>query len=84
MFKVDKNSLEIIYFSFIRSKIEYGSILYMNAANIDLAKINKIHNEAIRITVGATKRCNLRLMCEEVNWHNPSCRRNIQALTLCF
>ena len=54
MFKVDKNSLEIIYFSFLRSKIEYGSILYTNANSLDLAKINKIHNEAIRITTGAT------------------------------
>ena len=47
MFKVDQISLEIIYFSVICFKIEYGSILFINKNSLDLAKINKIHNEDI-------------------------------------
>ncbi|XP_050534883.1 uncharacterized protein LOC126901957 [Daktulosphaira vitifoliae] len=49
----DKNSLLLIYKALILSRIEYGSIIYNSAQSNTKQILNPIHNQAIRLAIGA-------------------------------
>ena len=49
----DRTSLIRIYRSVIRSKLDYGSMIYHSAKDNILKKLDPIHNTAIRICTGA-------------------------------
>ncbi|CAI6345322.1 unnamed protein product [Macrosiphum euphorbiae] len=49
----EKNSLLTIYKSLILSKIDYGSLIYYSANSNILRTIDPIHNEGIRLSIGA-------------------------------
>ena len=51
----DRKTLLIIYKSFIRSKIDYGSVAFGSACNTILNKLEVVQNTALRISVGALK-----------------------------
>ena len=51
--KLDKCSLETIYFSFILPTLDYGDILFAGTYNSDLCKLDRIHITATRIVTGA-------------------------------
>ena len=80
MYKVDRESLETIYTSFIRPCLEYGNVLFTNANEYDLAKLDTVQLEALRITVGATARCNLENLYNECTWPSLSDRRSRHCL----
>lgn len=48
----DKHLQLMTYKAIIRSKIDYGSILYDSASKKDLQKLDVIHNKALRISTG--------------------------------
>ena len=54
-FKLDRKSLETIYTAFIRPLIEYGDIIWDNCSQYQKDELDKIQNEAARITIGATR-----------------------------
>ena len=83
-FKINRKSLEIFYFSFIRSVMEYGDVLFAGASAKDLEKINKIELEAMRVVTGTTYRCSSALLKLECGWENISQRRNNHVLILLF
>lgn len=49
----DERSLLKIYKALIRSKLDYGCIVYMSASKTDLGSLNAIHNMALRFCLGA-------------------------------
>lgn len=49
----EKNSLLLLYKALILSKIEYGSIIYDSAKSNIKQILNPIHNQAIRLAIGA-------------------------------
>ncbi len=51
----DKKALLMVYKALILSKIDYGCILYHNAAKSILAKLDVIQNTALKIATGAYK-----------------------------
>ena len=83
-FKLDKQSLETIYFSFIRSGMEYGDMLWTGTYENDLAKLDRIEIEALRIITGATARSNVNLTYSEVNWHPLRERRVNHSLIMMY
>ena len=84
MFKLDRHSLETIYLSFIRPCLEYGDVLLTNASDVDLAKLDSVQKEALRIVVGATARCNTELLNDEMDWPSLADRRMQHSLLLMF
>ena len=84
MHKIDRRSLESIYMSFIIPCLEYGDVLLTNANENDLAKLDSIQTEAMRITVGATARCNINLLYEECKWPCLTDRRMHHCLTMMY
>ena len=51
----DRKTLLTIYRTFVRSKLEYGSVAYGSACKTLLNKLEVIQNTALRISVGALK-----------------------------
>lgn len=50
-----RQMLRRVYVAYIRSKMEYGSVLYINVKPSLLKKLNLIQNEAMRCILGARK-----------------------------
>ena len=53
-FELDRNSLEIIYFTFIRPLLEYANVVWDNCTQYDILELDKIQNEAAGIVTGTT------------------------------
>jgi len=68
--------LIIFYKSFIRSKIDYGSILYGSASNVQLQKIEIIQNKCLRYIIGALKSTPISALCAETGIAPLQFRRN--------
>jgi hypothetical protein len=51
----DQETSLMIYRSLIRSRLDYGSIVYQSASNTTLGTVNSIANEALRIATGVFK-----------------------------
>ena len=47
------NTLLLTYRTIVRTKIDYGSIVYNSASHQTLKKLDPLHHHAIRIAVGA-------------------------------
>ena len=54
-FKLSRQALETIYFSFIRPTIEYGDIVWDNCTLAQEKDLEKIQIEEARIVTGSTK-----------------------------
>ena len=54
-YKLDRNSLQTIYFTFIKPVLEYGDVVWDNMYQYQKDELNKIQNEAARIVTGSTK-----------------------------
>ena len=54
-FLLDRDSLQIIYVSFIRPILEYADIVWDNCTQYELNALEKIQIEAARIVTGTTK-----------------------------
>ena len=53
-FTLDRKSLEIIYFSFIRPSLEYANVLWAGAHDVETQKLNNLEIEAMRCVTKQT------------------------------
>ena len=49
----DRNTLLILYRAIVRSKLDYGCMVYCTASNTDLWQLDSIHNSGLRLALGA-------------------------------
>ena len=75
-FKLDRRSLQTIYFSFIRPLLEYADVVWNNCAQYESNELGKIQNEAARIVTGATKLVSINSLLLETGWETLFSRRN--------
>ena len=80
-FQLDRRSLQIMYFSYIRPILEYGDIIWDNCFNYEKEEIEKIQIEAGRIVTGATKSCSSAKILHETGWETLETRRRKHRLT---
>ena len=83
-FILDRKSLEIINTSFIRPVLEYGDTIWDNCTLYEKRELDKIQNEAARITTGATALVSIQALYDEVGWETLQTRRTNHKLSLCF
>ena len=83
-FELDRKSLEIIYTSFIRPLLEYGSGIWDNCTVLEKQNIEKIQLEAARIVTGTTKLVSFQSLYDETGWETFEVRRKKQKLTLFY
>ena len=67
-YKVDKESLEKIYFSFIRPKLEYGSFIWDNCQIGEKEELEKFQMSIARTVTGARKGTSHDLILNELSW----------------
>ena len=79
-FKLDRNSLERFYLSFVLPILEYGDIVWSGACDHDLDKLDKVHVRAMRLITGATERSHTHILYEDLGWHKLSTGRLIHRL----
>ena len=53
--QLDRLSLQTIYFSFIRTDLEYGDVIWNNLLQGLKVQLDKVQNEAARTVTGCTK-----------------------------
>ena len=74
-FKLDRRSLQTIYFSFIRPLLEYADVVWDNCTQYEVNDLEKIQNEAARIVSGATRLVSINSLSLETGWESLSSRR---------
>ena len=83
-FKLDRKSLETIYLTFIRPLLEYGDVIWDNCTQYEKNELDKIQNEAARITTGTTKLVSLDNLYKEGGWQTLHRRRQDHKITLFY
>ena len=83
-FKLDRNSLERMYFSFVQPVLEYSRTVWDYCSNEDKKYIESIQIEAMRIVTGATKLCTIAKLYEDTRWETLQVRRNRQKLIIFY
>ena len=83
-FKLDRKSLQIIYFTFIRPILEYADVVWNNCTQYEVNELEKIQNEAARIVTGATKLVSIDSLSHETGWETLLNRRQKHKLLLFY
>ena len=73
--KLDRHTLQIIYFSFIRPLLEYADIIWDNIPEYLKNEVDKVQNESARIVTGCTKLVSLDYLINEAGWESLRHRR---------
>ena len=71
----DSKTLVKLYQSLVRSKIDYGSIVYRNAKKEVLESLEVVHNQGLRLSLGAFKSSPLESLNVEANVYPLKFRR---------
>ena len=83
-FKLDRRSLQTIYFSFIRPVIEYSDVVWDNCTLYEANELEKMQLEAARIVTGATKLVSIDSLYTETGWETLALRKNKHKLQLFY
>ena len=79
-YKLDRATLERLYFSFVRSKLEYSNILWDNCTKYEKDLIESVQLRAAKIVSGAINRTSRELIYKELGWDSLEERRLKQRL----
>ena len=82
--RLDRTSLQTIYFSFIRPVLECADVIWINLSQHQKDQIEKVQNEAARIVTGFSKLVSLADLNREAGRESLSERRYKHKLTLFF
>ena len=83
-FRIHRNSLQRIYFTFIRPLLEYSDVIWDNCSNECKTQLESIHNEATRIVSGAPKLCSIQKLLGELGWKTLQERRSKHKLIIFY
>lgn len=81
---LDRESLQIIYTSFIRPILEYADVVWDNCTQYEVNAMEKVQTEAARIVTGATKLVSLDKLYRETGWETLEVRRSKHKLCLFY
>ena len=83
-FQLDRNSLQVIFMSFIRPLPEYFDVVSENCAHYEINELEKIQNEAARIVTGASTLVSIETVLRETGWENISKKEDTYKLLLFY
>ena len=74
-FKLDRQTLETMYFSYIRPLLEYSDIVWGNCSQSDTQALEKLQTEAGRVVTGATRSASASRIHTDTGWETLEYRR---------
>lgn len=80
----DRQTLETMYFSFVRSGIEYASSVWDSCTQNETNQLESIQIDAARIVTGLPRYCSIDRLFVEVGWLSLQKRREIKKLILMY
>ena len=83
-FKLDRKSLQTMYFSFIRPLLEYADVVWDNCTQYEVNELEKMQNEAARVVTGATKLVSINSLYLETGWEPLASRRKKHKLLVFY
>ena len=81
-FQLDRKSLQTIYFSFICPLLEYADVLWNTCKQYELNDLDKIQNEAARISTGATLLASIDFLLTETGCETLGSERKTHKQTM--
>ena len=82
MYSLDRKTLETIYLTYIRPKLEYSCPLWSDINQQDITRIEQCQIRAAQIVTGAKRRTNHNKLYDEVSWPKLEERRQCANLKL--
>lgn len=83
-FKLNRKTLNQIYISYLRPKLEYASIVWDSCTNYEKDSLERLQYEAARIVTGLTRSVSIIKLLKEIGWMSLSDRRKMQKLILVY
>ncbi len=83
-YKLDRRSLEKLYFTFVRSKLEYASIVWDNCPQYLINLLEDVQLRAAKVICGATNRTSRALIYKELGWQTLQTRRKDHRLATMY
>ncbi len=83
-FKLSRECLERIYFSFIRPLLEYACEVWDNCGEVNSMRLERVQYEAARIVSGLTSYANIDSLLKEMGWETLKDRREQKKLMLFY
>ena len=83
-FRLKREYLENIYFTFIRPILEYSSEVWDNCGQVNSDRLEKLQLEAARIVTGLTCYTSLDSIYREAGWEKLSTRREVKKLCMFY
>ena len=81
---LDRKTLETIYITFIRPKLEYSSQIWDDCSERDKSLLENVQLEMARTVTGAKKCTSHHLLYDEVSWPTLSERRELRKTELMY
>ena len=78
--KLDMGTLEKLYFTFVRSKLEYANVVWDNCSQQMSDLIESVQYRAAKIVSGAIHRTSHSIVYKELGWETLAVRRKNQRL----
>ena len=75
-YKLDRRTLENIYFTFVHPKLEYASIIWDDCTEGNKLKLENVQLSFARVVTGAKRGTSHELLYNETSWPTLSSRRN--------
>ena len=82
--RLDRRSLEMIYISFIRPVLEYGSVVWVGCSDGLRDSLEHVQLQAARIVTGAIRGTSHAKLNAEVGWPSLESRRSSRQLTILY
>ena len=83
-YKIDRVILEKLYFAFVRSKLEYASIVWDNCSKYLSDLVESVQYRAGKIVSGAIQQTSHELLYKELSWERLEDRRKKQRLKVFY
>jgi hypothetical protein len=80
MWRIDRKSLESLYYSYVRPILEYCDVIYDNCTKAESEKLDAVQLAAARVVTGATRGMSHRLLYSELKWEKLEERRRVHRL----
>ena len=83
-YALTRRSLHRVYFTYIRSIMEYAGLVWAGGNITDLDRLEMVQKDAARVVTGATARCSTTLLMGDTGWLTLSCIRRNHRLALFY